>query len=97
MLFRSVSRDYPIGGHTIVRSSAHIKKSKTSLPPLPQARVEEEGGDTEDEIDRFTTAPEPLDQSLAQPSSSTPPKGPDRLDYLLAKIDQMSTVLDSHV
>ena len=59
--------------------------------------MEEEGGDTEDEIDRFTTAPEPLDQPSAQPSSFAPPRGPDRLDYLLAKIDQMSTVLDSHV
>ena len=57
-----VPRDYPIGGHTIVRSSAHIKKSKTGVPPMPEARVEEEGGDIEDEIDRFTTAPEPLDQ-----------------------------------
>ena len=92
-----VPRDYPIGGHTIVRSLAHIKKSKTGVPPMPQALVEEEGGDTEDEIDRFTTALEPLDQPSAQPSSSAPPKGPDRLDCSLAKIDQMSTVLDSHV
>ena len=30
-----VPRDYPIGGHTIVRSSAHIKKSKTGVPPMP--------------------------------------------------------------
>ena len=82
-----VPRDYPIGGHTIVRSSAHIKKSKTSVPPMPQARVEEEGGDIEDKIDRFTTAPKPLDQPSAQPSSSTPPRGPDKLDCLLAKID----------
>ena len=94
---KAVPRDYPIGDHTIVRSSAHIKKSKTGVPPMPQARVEEEGGDIEDEIDHFTIALEPLDQPLAQPSSFAPPRGPNRLDYLLAKIDQMSTVLDSHV
>ena len=57
-----VPRDYPIGGHSIVKSSAHIKKSMIGVPPMPQAHVEEEGGDTEDEIDRFTTAQEPLDQ-----------------------------------
>ena len=30
-----VLRDYPIGGHMIVRSSAHIKKSMTGVPPMP--------------------------------------------------------------
>ena len=59
--------------------------------------MEEEGGDTNDEINRFTTTPEPLDQPSAKPSSSAPPRGPDRLDCLLAKINQMSTVLNSRV
>ena len=64
---------------------------------MPQARVEEEGGDIEGEIGCCTTDPEPLDQPLASPLSSAPPRGPNRLDCLLAKIDQMSTILDSHV
>ena len=50
---------------------------------IPRPRVEEEGGDTEDEIERFTIAPEPS----AQPSSSTLARGPDRLDRLLAKVE----------
>ena len=51
------------------------------------------GGDTEEEIDRFTSTPE----SSAQPSSSAPARGPYRLDRLLDRVDQMYTMLDSHV
>ena len=60
---------------------------------IPQDRVEDEGGDIEEEIDRFTSAPE----TSTQPSFSTPERGPDRLDHLLARVDQMFTMLDSHV
>ena len=52
-----------------------------------------EGGDTEEEIDRFTSAPE----TSAQPLPSTPTQGTDRLDRLLARVDQMFTMLDTHV
>ena len=52
-----VQRDYPIGAHTVTKSTAHIKGSKTSVHTIPRDRVEEEGGDTEEEIDRFTSAP----------------------------------------
>ena len=62
-----VQRDYPIGAHTLTRSTAHIKGSKTGVHTIiPQDRVEDKGGDTEEEIDRFTSAPE----TSAQPSSS---------------------------
>ena len=60
---------------------------------IPRDHVEEEGGDTEEEIDRFTSAPE----TSAHPSSSVPTRGPDRLDRLLARVEQMYTMLDSHV
>ena len=41
-----VQRDYPIGGaHTVTRSTAHIKGSKTGMHTIPLARAEEEGGD----------------------------------------------------
>ena len=63
-----VQRDYPIGAHTVTRSTAHIKGSKTSVHTIPQDCVEDEGGDTEEEIERFTSTIEPL----AQPSSSAP-------------------------
>ena len=75
-----VQRDYPIGAHTVTRSTAHIKGSKIGVHTIPQDRVKEEGGDTEEEIDRFTSAPE----TSTQPSSSTHTRGPDRLYRLLA-------------
>ena len=92
-----VQRDYPIGAHTLTRSTTHIKGSKTGVHTIPQARVEDEGGDTEEEIKRFTTAPEPSDQPSAQPSSSVPAGGSDRLDRILARVYQLYTMLDSHV
>ena len=55
-----VQRDYPIGAHTLTRSTAHIKGSKTGVHTIPQDHVEDEGGDTEEEIDRFTSALETL-------------------------------------
>ena len=90
-----VQRDYPIGGHTLTRSTAHIKGPKTGVHTIPPPRrvQQDEGEDTEEEIDRFTSVPEPS----TQPSSSAPTQGLSKLDQLLAKMDQMSTVLDSHV
>lgn len=63
-----VQKDYLIGAHTVTRSTTHIKGSKTSAHTIPWAHVKEEGGDTKDETDRFTTDLEPL----AQPSSLAP-------------------------
>ena len=88
-----VQRDYPIGAHTITRSIAHIKGSKTSVHTIPWARVEEEGGDIEEKIDRFTSALE----TSAQPSSLALTRELDKLDRLLSRVDQLYTLLDSHV
>ena len=88
-----VQRDYPISAHTVTRSTAHIKGSKTGVHTIPRDHVEEEGGDTEDKIDRFTFALE----TSAQPSSSAPTRGPDRLDRLFDRVDQLYTLLDSYV
>ena len=54
-----IQRDYLIGDHTVNRSTAHIKGSKTGVHMIPQDRVKDEGGDTEEEIERFTTVLEP--------------------------------------
>ena len=88
-----VQRDYPIGAHTLTMSTAYIKGSKTGVHTIPRPWVEEERGDTGDEIDRFTIDPEPS----AQPSSLAPTWGLDRLNRLLARVEQMYTMLDSHV
>ena len=88
-----VSRDYLIGAHTVTRSTAHIKVSKTGVQMIPRDRVADKGEDTEEEIDRFTFETEPL----AQPSSLAPARGPDRLNRLLDRVEQMYTMLDSHM
>ena len=88
-----VPRDYPIGAHTVTRNTAHIKGSKTSVHTIPQVRVADEGKDTEEEIDRFTSTTEPS----AQPLSSAPARGPNRLDRLFDRVEQMYTMLDSHI
>ena len=78
-----IPREYPIVAHTVTRSIAHIKGSKTSVHTIPQDCVADEGEDTEEEIDKFTSTTEPS----AQPSSSAPARGPDRLDRLLDKVE----------
>ena len=63
------------------------------MSQIPRDHVDEEGGDTEEEIERFTSALE----SSTHPSSQAPAQGPDRLNHLIAKVEQMYTMLDSHV
>ena len=63
-----VQKDYPIGAHTVNRSTAHIKGSKIGVHTIPQACVEDEGGDTEEETDKFTSTP----KTSPQTSSSKP-------------------------
>ena len=79
----TVPRDYPIGANTVTRSRAHITGPKTGVSQIPRDNVEEEGGDTDEEIDKFTSALE----SSAQPSSQAQAQGPDCLDYLMTRIE----------
>ena len=88
-----VLRDYLIGAHIVTKSIAHIKGSKIGVHMIPQDRVVDEGEDMEEEIDRFTFTTEPS----AQPSSSVLARGLDRLDHLLDRLEQMYTMLDSHM
>ena len=85
-----VQRDYPIGAHIVTWSTAHIKGSRTGVSSIPRDHVKEEGGDAKEEIERFTIAPE----TSTQPSSLAPAQG---LDRLLARVEQLYTLLDSHV
>ena len=88
-----VQRDYPIGAQMVTWSKAHIIRSKTDVSQIPRDDVEEEGGDTEEEIDRFTLALE----GSTQPSSQAQAQGLDRFDYLIARVEQMYGMLESHV
>ena len=59
-------RDYPIGANTVTKSRAHITGSKTGISQIQRDNAEEEGGDIEEEIDRFTSAPESSTQTSSQ-------------------------------
>ena len=63
------------------------------MSQIPRDQVEKEGGDIEEEIERFSSAPE----NSAQPSSQAQARGLDRLDRLIDRVDQMFSMLDSHV
>ena len=78
-----VPKDYPIGANTMTGSRAHITGSKIGISQIPRDNAEEEGGDTKEEIDRFTSTPE----SSAQPSSQAQARGPDHLDRLMARVE----------
>ena len=88
-----VPRDYPIGANTVTRSRAHITGPKAGISQILRDNVEEEGGDIEEEIDRFTLAPE----ISTKPSFQAQARGLDRLDHLMARIEQMYGMLESHV
>ena len=84
-------RDYPISAQTIIRSKAHITRPSVGISQILRDDVEEEGGDTEEEIDRFTSTLE----GSAQPSSQA--HAPDCLDHLIARVEQMYGMLESHM
>ncbi|XP_065637514.1 ruvB-like protein 1 [Quercus suber] len=83
----TVQRDYPIGANIVTRSKAHITRSKIGVSQIPRDHVEEKGGDIEEEIDRFTSALE----SSTQPSSQAQARGPDHLNRLIARVEQMQS------
>ena len=88
-----MQRDYPIGAQTVTRSKSHITGVKTGISQIPRDDIKEEGRDTKEEIDRFTSTFE----GSAQPSSQAQARGPDRLDRLIARVEQMYGMLESYV
>ena len=53
-----VTRDYPISVQTMTQSKTHITGPTIGISQIPKDDVEEEGGDTKEEIERFTSTPE---------------------------------------
>jgi len=51
-----VQRDYPIDAQTMTQSKAHI--TGPGISQFPRDNVKEEGGDMEEEIDKFKSAPD---------------------------------------
>ena len=80
-----LSREDPISAHTMNRSKTHISGQ--------EKEAEVKGGNTKDEIDRFTHGPE----DIPQLSSQAPARAPDRLDYLLDMVEQMHSLLSEDI
>ena len=49
-----MQREEPISKHTMTRSKAHIPGLEVGATQIPRDEAVDEGGNTEDEIDRFT-------------------------------------------
>ena len=82
-----VQRDYPIDAQTMTQSKAHI--TRPGISQIPRDNVKEEGGDMEEEIDMFKSAPE----GSTQPSSQAQARGPNRIDRLIARVEHMYGML----
>ena len=88
-----MQKDYLIGAQTVTRSKAHISGPKTGISQIPSDNIEEEVRDTKEEIDRYTSTSE----GFTQPSSEAQAQGLDRLDRLIARVEQMYGMLETHV
>ena len=60
-----MQREEPISEQTIIRSKAYIPNLGTNTSQIRRDEVAEEGGNTDDEIERFTSVTE----DTPQPSS----------------------------
>ena len=65
------------------RSKAHIPGLEAGTTQMPKDEVADEGGNTEDEINRFTHGPE----DTPQPSSQAQARAPDCLDLILGRVE----------
>ena len=53
-----MQREEPISEQTIIRSKDHILEPSTGVSQIPRDEAKKEGGNTNEEIDRFTSIPE---------------------------------------
>ena len=88
-----MQRDYPISAQTMTWSKTHITGPSIGISQIPRDNVEEEGGDTKEEIERFTSTPEDTTQPFTQACA----RAPDHLNHLIARIKQMYGMLESHM
>ena len=67
----------------MTQSKAHIPGSSVGVSQIPRDNVAKEGGDTEEEIEHFTSIPE----DTTQPSSQAHARAPNHLDHLIEKVE----------
>ena len=88
-----MQREEPISEKSIIRSKAHIPRPSTGVSQIPRDEAAEEGGNIDEEIDRFTSVPE----DTPQPSSQAQARAPNHLDFLLGRVEKMHAMLASHI
>ena len=88
-----MQREDPISAQTIIRSKAHIPLPAVGVSQIPRDDAAEEGGDTEEEIEHFTS----VSEETAQPSSQAYARTPDHLNCLLGRVEEMHVMLASHI
>ena len=88
-----MERDYPIVARTMTQRKAHILGPSVGVSQIPRENVVEEGGDAEEEIEHFTSAL----KDTAQPFSQAHPRALDHPNHLIARVEQMYGMLESHM
>ena len=88
-----MQREDPISEQTIIRSKAHIPGPTVGVSQIPRDDADEEGGDSEKEIEHLTL----VQEDTAQPSSLARTRAPDRLDRLIERVEEMHVMLASHI
>ena len=88
-----MQREHPINEQIIIRSKAHIPKPSVVVSQIPRDDVIEEGGDTNEEIEHFTS----VLKDTTQPSSQAQARAPDHLDHLIKRVKELHMMLASHI
>ena len=86
-----MQREEPISEQTIIRSKAYIPNLGTSTSQILRDEVVEEGGNTIEEIEQFTSVP----KDTSWPSSQA--RAPGHLDYVHGRVEEMHAMLTSHI
>ena len=88
-----IQRKDHISEQTIIRSKAHIPGPIVSVSQIPIDDVVEEGGDTKEEIEHFTSVPE----DTAQPFSQAQARALDSLNHLIRRVKELHVMLALHI
>ena len=84
-----MQREDPINAQTMTQSKACIPEPFVGVYQIPR---DEKGGDTEEEIEHFTSV-----SNTTQLSSQVCAQAPDRLGHLIERVEQLHGMLDSHM
>ena len=85
-----MQRDYLISTQTMTRRKAHIPEPSIGVSQIPR---DEEGADTEEEIEHFTS----VSEDTTQPSSQERARALDRLNHLIRRVEGLHGMIASQI